>query len=58
MNWIINLVDHRVEVYANPTGPDDQADYRQRQDFRGTEDVPVVIAGREVGRIPVIELLP
>ncbi len=56
--WIVNLVDHRVEVYANPTGPDDQADYRQRQEFRGTEDVPVVIAGREVGRIPVMELLP
>ena len=56
--WIINLIDRRVEVFTDPTGPADQPDYRQRQDFSGTEQVPVVIAGREVARIPVSELLP
>ena len=53
--WIINLIDRQVEVYTDPTGPADQPDYRQRQDFSGTEQVPVVIAGREVARIPVRE---
>ena len=56
--WIVNLVDRRVEVYTDPTGPADQPDYRQPQAFSGTEQVPVVIAGREVARIPVRELLP
>jgi Uma2 family endonuclease len=56
--WIINLVDRRVEVYTDPTGPADQPDYRQPQAFSGTEQVPVVITGREVARIPVRELLP
>jgi len=56
--WIVNLVDRRVEVYTDPTGPDDEADFRQRQDFRETDQVPVVIAGREAGRIGVSEVLP
>jgi len=56
--WIINLIDRRVEVYTDPTGPADQPDYRQRQAFSGAEQAPVDIAGREVARIPVRELLP
>ena len=56
--WIINLVDRHVEVYTDPTGPADRPDYRQRQAFIATEQVPVVIVGREVARIPVRELLP
>jgi Uma2 family endonuclease len=56
--WIVNLIDRRVEVYTDPTGPADQPDYRQRQDFSATGQVPVVIAGREVASIPVGELLP
>ena len=56
--WIVNLVDRQVEVYADPTGPADPPDYLQRQDFRGAEQTPVIIAGREVARIPASELLP
>jgi Uma2 family endonuclease len=56
--WIVNLVDQRIEVYTDPTGPDDQPDYRRRQEFVGTDQVPVVIADSEVTRIPVRELLP
>jgi Uma2 family endonuclease len=56
--WIINLIDRQVEVYTDPTGPAEQPDYGQRRAFSGTEQVPVVIAGREVARIPVRELLP
>jgi Uma2 family endonuclease len=52
--WIINLVDHRVEVYTNP-GRDG---YRSRQDFAPGQDVPVQIDGVEVGRVAVTSLLP
>lgn len=56
--WIINLIDGQVEVYTDPTGPGDQPDYRQRQDYHPGDEIPVVIDGKEVGRISVSELLP
>jgi len=52
--WIVNLVDQQVEVYTE-AGPDG---YQSRLDFRLGQDVPVAIEGREVGRIPVAEILP
>jgi Uma2 family endonuclease len=54
--WIINLVDARVEVYTDPTGPDPNPRYRQRQDYGPAEEVPLVLDGVEVGRIPVRDL--
>lgn len=56
--WIINLIDSQVEVYTNPSGPGEQPDYGQRQDYGPADQVPVVIDGREVGRIAVRDLLP
>jgi Uma2 family endonuclease len=56
--WIINILDQQVEVYTDPTGPEPQPHYRQRLDFRVGDEVPLVIAGQEVGRIPVQGLLP
>jgi Uma2 family endonuclease len=52
--WIVNLVDGQVEVYTGP-GP---AGYQGRQDFKPGQDVPVVVDGAEVGRIPVVDILP
>ena len=56
--WLLNLPDHRLEVYTDPTGPADHPDYRQRQDYGPEDEVPLVIDGREVGRIAVRDLLP
>jgi Uma2 family endonuclease len=56
--WIVNLIDRRVEVYTQPTGPAAAPDYGQHQDFGETDQVPLVIEGREVARIAVSELLP
>ncbi len=56
--WIFNLVNRRVEVYTDPTGPDDLPDYRQRQEFLEADQVPVVVAGRELRSIAVSEPLP
>jgi Uma2 family endonuclease len=52
--WIINLVDRQVEVYSDPR----RGQYRSSQIFKPEQDVPLVIDGAEVGRIPVAELLP
>ena len=56
--WIVNLVDRRVEVYTNAAVADEKPDYCQRHDYGAADDVPLVIAGQEVARIPVRELLP
>jgi len=31
--WIVNLVDQRIEVHREPSGPAEHPDYRQRQCF-------------------------
>ena len=56
--WIVNLEDGQIEVYTNPSGPAPQPDYGSQQIFGPADDVPVVIAGQEVARIPVRDLLP
>jgi Uma2 family endonuclease len=55
--WIVNLVDQRIEVYADPTGPAKEPDYRKHQDYGPKDTVPVVIDGKEVGRLKVADLL-
>jgi Uma2 family endonuclease len=52
--WIVNLVDRRIELYSQP-GP---TGFGLRQDFAPGQDIPVVIAGVECGRIAVSDILP
>jgi Uma2 family endonuclease len=52
--WIINLVDLQVEVYSDPR----RGRYHTSQIFRPGQEVPLVIDGVEIGRIPVADLLP
>jgi Uma2 family endonuclease len=64
--WVVNLVDRRVEVFTDPTGPNPppgaaggpDPHYRSRQDYPTGTAVPVVLDGTPVGAIPVDELLP
>jgi len=56
--WIINLVDGRVEVYSDPTGPSPIPAYRQHQDFDRLAMLPFPLDGKEIGQIPVRDLLP
>jgi hypothetical protein len=56
--WIVNLVDNQIEVYTLPFGPAAKPSYGHRQDFSPNDEVPVVIDGREVGRIRVSDILP
>jgi hypothetical protein len=54
--WIVNLVDRRVEVYTEPTGPCDAPTYNARRDFAAGDEVPVHLDGHEIGRVPVNDL--
>jgi Uma2 family endonuclease len=56
--WIINVLERVLEVYYDPSGPGEDADYRQRQDYGLSDSVPVMIGGLEVGRVAVGDLLP
>ncbi len=55
--WIVNIVDTRIEVYTDPTGPCAVPAYRQRQDFALTDAVPLSMGGQVVGMVPVAEIL-
>jgi Uma2 family endonuclease len=55
--WIVNLVDRQIEVYSSPRAGR-YPSYRQREDFRPGASVPLFLAGAELARLPVRELLP
>ena len=56
--WIINLIANQVEVYIEPSGAGTQADYRHSRSYALSDAVSVVLEGREVGSLPVQDLLP
>ncbi|HLQ46326.1 MAG TPA: Uma2 family endonuclease [Planctomycetaceae bacterium] len=56
--WLINLVDHLVEVFTDPSGPADKPDYAHSQVYSRGSAVPLVLEGREVARLNVTSLLP
>ncbi len=54
----MNLVDQRIEVYTEPAGSDEKADYQQRRDYSPADELPLVLDGRQIAAIPVRDLLP
>ena len=56
--WIVNVVEGQVEVYSVPSGPSEPIGYRHREVYTRGQEIPLVIAGAEVGRISVADLLP
>jgi Uma2 family endonuclease len=56
--WVVNLPARSILVHGDPTGPAERPDYRSRQEYQEGQEVPVVIDGREIGRIAVSEILP
>lgn len=56
--WIVNLVDRRIEVFSQPTGPADVPAYNSFQIYQPGDDVPLVLDGVAVGSVPAAELLP
>jgi Uma2 family endonuclease len=56
--WIINLVDRRVEVYTQPSGPTAAPSYGALQTYQPGDTVPLVLDGAPVASVPVADLLP
>jgi Uma2 family endonuclease len=52
--WVVNLVAQRVEVYSRP----EVAGYAASEAFEAGKDIPLMLDGREVARIPARDLLP
>jgi Uma2 family endonuclease len=56
--WVVNLVARRVEVYSEPVVEGETARYAVSELIEVGKDVPLVLDGREVARIPARDLLP
>jgi Uma2 family endonuclease len=54
IHWIVNLVERKIEVYAQPTA----SGYGLRTDFVVGDNVPVICDGTELGRIAGDSILP
>lgn len=55
--WIVNLVDRRIEVYTQPSGPTVVPAYAAFQLYQPSDAVPIILDGVAVGTIPVADLL-
>ena len=52
--WIVNLVDHHLEFYSDPSA----GSYATRRDYAASDAVPLVIDRADLGPIAVRDLLP
>jgi Uma2 family endonuclease len=56
--WIVNLIDRQVEVFTQPSGPGQRADYASRQVFRAGDSIPLLLDNVAIGPVAVSDLLP
>lgn len=56
--WIVNLVDRRIEVYSQPSGPSAIPLYSSSRNFVDSETLPLELDCKLVAQIPVSDLLP
>jgi Uma2 family endonuclease len=58
--WVVNLAQRSIEVYREPAPAvaGGRATYSVRHEFRDADSVPVCIAGQEIGKIAVAEIVP
>ena len=54
--WIVNLIDHRVEVYTQPRGGK-KPGYKSCVHYAKCDEIPLVLAKKKVGSLPVSEFL-
>jgi Uma2 family endonuclease len=55
--WIVNLVDQRIEVYSQPSGPTAVPAYGVLQTFHAGDTIAVVLDGATVATLAVADLL-
>ncbi len=56
--WIVNLVDRRIEVFTQPSGPIPVPSYGTFAVYQPGDDVPLVLDGTVVGTVAAADLLP
>jgi hypothetical protein len=56
--WFVNLVEHQVEVYSDPFGDGNEADYRTGQIYASGTSGPLVLDGQEIARLSIADILP
>jgi Uma2 family endonuclease len=56
--WIVNLVDRRIEVYTQPSGPTAVPAYGTFQTYQTGDGVPLVLDGISIASVPAVDLLP
>jgi Uma2 family endonuclease len=56
--WIVNLVDRRVEVFSQPSGPAAVPAYGSYQIYQPGDSVPLILDGVTVATVAVADLLP
>ena len=55
--WIVNLIERQVELYKLPLAKAEPPRYDHCEIFKVGDSVPLVIDGRELGRIVVADML-
>jgi hypothetical protein len=55
--WLVNLVEDRIEVSTQPSGPSKKPAYKKTDIYGVDDEVPVVIDGKEIGRISAAKIL-
>jgi len=55
--WIVNLVDRRVEVLTDPSGPTAMPAYTTAAAYAAGADVPLLLPGAPPAVVPAAELL-
>jgi Uma2 family endonuclease len=56
--WIVDIAERRIEVRTEPSKSSRQPAYTKTELFSGRDSVPVIIDGREVGRISLASIFP
>jgi Uma2 family endonuclease len=54
--WIVNLNERRIEVYSQPVKA--KGEYKIQRVFKEGDEAPIILDGKEVGRLAVSEILP
>lgn len=56
--WVVDVDGRKIDAFSRPQGSGREALYTRRETFRESSPAPVIIDGREVGRIDAKDLLP
>ncbi|WP_165245486.1 Uma2 family endonuclease [Paludisphaera soli] len=56
--WVVDVDGRKLDVYSEPQGSGRDASYARHAAFPEGEAAPVILDGREVGRVAARDLLP